>query len=305
MVLGLVAGIAVPGAAGADALASPNSLDGRDATEVVDLFGVPARTIDSNGLVSVDGLGLPEVDIASAAGNVFTFGLPATLAPTPFVVDSATSTLTAVDGTHAVVIEELGLNSFRAVIVMKNAEAPSEYRFDLGLPSGWTVAAATSGEVIVSNNNGGEVGRVALPWADDANGTAMDTRFEVVGTSIVQTINTDGATFPVVADPSFQGDCGTVTCTVRLDRAQTKNARDASQLVGAAATICGVLSGGTLAIVCGAAILPASIVLATFAGRYYGDGNCLGIRFNKYPVPPLVTFVGWPTQVKYGEYNCK
>ena len=33
MALGLVAGIAVSGAAGADALASPNKLDGREVTE--------------------------------------------------------------------------------------------------------------------------------------------------------------------------------------------------------------------------------------------------------------------------------
>jgi hypothetical protein len=29
------------------------------------------------------------------------------------------------------------------------------------------------------------------------------------------------------------------------------------------------------------------------------------MRFNKSPVPLFVTFVGWPTEVKYGEYNCK
>jgi hypothetical protein len=29
------------------------------------------------------------------------------------------------------------------------------------------------------------------------------------------------------------------------------------------------------------------------------------MRFNKYPVPLVLTFVGWPTEVKYGQYNFK
>jgi hypothetical protein len=29
------------------------------------------------------------------------------------------------------------------------------------------------------------------------------------------------------------------------------------------------------------------------------------MRFNKYPVLLVLTFVGWPTEVKYGEGNFK
>lgn len=110
----------------------------------------------------------------------------------------------------------------------------------------------------------------------------------------------------MVADPAFQGDCGDVTCTVRLDRAQTKNARDVGGLIAIAGGLCAAVSGGTLAAACAAAVAPAAGVLAVAANRYYDNGNCLGVRFIKYPLPwPFPVVVAWPTEVKFGDYNCK
>lgn len=41
----------------------------------------------------------------------------------------------------------------------------------------------------------------AAPWSVDANGVELPTRYEVVGTSLVQVVDTTGAAFPVVSDP--------------------------------------------------------------------------------------------------------
>ena len=101
---------------------------------------------------------------------------------------------------------------------------------------------------------------------------------------------------------TFQGDCGRVTCTVRLDRAQTRNARDAGGVIGIAAGVCGVFSGGTLALVCGAAVAPAAGVIGLAANRFYEQGDCLQIKFTKpgLPGPRLA----WPGSVKRGTRNC-
>jgi hypothetical protein len=99
---------------------------------------------------------------------------------------------------------------------------------------------------------------------------------------------------------TFQGDCSWVTCTIRLNRAATRNARDASWLIGAAAGACAVVTEGAGAVVCGAAIAPAAVVLAVAAGRYYESGDCLGIKFTHPPVPS----VAWPSSVEHGTHNC-
>ena len=105
------------------------------------------------------------------------------------------------------------------------------------------------------------------------------------------------------ASPPFQGDCGHLTCTVRLDRAQTRNARDAYAVIGIAAGACGAISAGTLAVACGAAVAPSAGLLALAAARFYEQGDCLQIKFTKHPGPAGVR-AAWPGAVKRGTRNC-
>jgi hypothetical protein len=103
-----------------------------------------------------------------------------------------------------------------------------------------------------------------------------------------------------VSTRKFQGDCGWFTCTIRLNRAATRSARDAGWLISAAAGMCAVLASGPGAVVCGAAVAPAAVGLAVFAGRYWEEGNCLGIKLTHPPIPPRA----WPSKVRRGKYNC-
>ncbi|MFC7533231.1 hypothetical protein [Actinoplanes sp. GCM10030250] len=126
--------------------------------------------------------------------------------------------------------------------------------------------------------------------------------------SAITTLMTTGAMVVISppaaqASPPFQGDCGHLTCTVRIDRAQTRNARDAGAVIGIAAGACGVFSAGTLAVVCGGAVAPAAGLLALAAARYYEQGDCLQIKFTKYPGPGGVR-AAWPGAVKRGTRNC-
>jgi hypothetical protein len=105
------------------------------------------------------------------------------------------------------------------------------------------------------------------------------------------------------ASPPFQADCGNVTCTVRFDRAQTRNARDAGAVIGIAAGACGVFSAGTLAVVCGGAVAPAAGLVALAAARFYEQGDCLQIKFTKHPGPGGAR-AAWPGAVKRGTRNC-
>ena len=196
-------------------------------------------------------------------------------------------------------VQPLVSGGVRMMVVANSASSPTEYRFTMGDPGAVTLKLEVSGGVSVADASGGDVGYVAPPWAQDANGKAVPTSFTVDGNTLVQHVNHKGAAYPVVADPSFQGDCGYVTCTLRLNRAMTKNARDAGAIIGIAAGACATFSG-PVAIVCGAAIAPAAGITAVLAARYYDDGDC--IKFKFYPVPP--TGAAIPERLDHGTYNC-
>lgn len=94
-----------------------------------------------------------------------------------------------------------------------------------------------------------------------------------------------------------QADCGWVTCTVRLSRDLTRQARDLGRLLQIGATLCARFSG-LVGAICWGAVLPAASLLAEFASRYYNNGNCLGMRFN------LLGPAAWPVEVRRGTYDC-
>lgn len=48
------------------------------------------------------------------------------------------------------------------------------------------------------------VGQIDKPWASDATVAAVATQYRVEGDALIQSITpTDGATYPIVADPSL------------------------------------------------------------------------------------------------------
>ncbi|MDE0572172.1 hypothetical protein ON058_01940 [Demequina sp. B12] len=132
------------------------------------------------------------------------------------------------------------------------------YRFD-----GLTPEVNDDGSVtlVASSEDGGvqfEVGSVDAPWAADADGSPLATRYVVDGEALRQEVTTDSTTrFPVTADPAFQGDCGIVTCTIRFDRAYTKRIRDfggsVGAMVGVLVTAAGSIGGPVGVAVAGAA----------------------------------------------------
>ena len=54
---------------------------------------------------------------------------------------------------------------------------------------------------MVSSRNGQELARLGKPWAHDARGVTLPTRYTLTGTHLVQHVDIRNATFPVVADP--------------------------------------------------------------------------------------------------------
>ncbi|WP_062212152.1 hypothetical protein [Demequina oxidasica] len=150
-------------------------------------------------------------------------------------------------------------------------------------------------------------GAIAAPWASDADGVALETQYRVEGNTVVQDVTVDERTvFPVVADPSFQGDCGIVTCTMRFNRAYTlkisKFGSDAGKMIAlviALGASVGGVPGAAAGAFAGGIVAARTSIFSTQAKDFYSNGNCFGIKF--YPG----TTTSWGTQVKRYTYNCR
>lgn len=96
----------------------------------------------------------------------------------------------------------------RALLTINKADAAQEYRFDLHLPDGAVTKQLDDGNVLILASGGGEdaeiIGAFDAPWAEDANGKAVETTYRVEGGALVQSVAFDReSAFPIVADPQM------------------------------------------------------------------------------------------------------
>ena len=90
---------------------------------------------------------------------------------------------------------------FAALLLIDSHEAPAKYRFENAVPDGHTPELQPDGSVRFFDSDGNESGGVASPWAIDANGEEVPTRYTLDGTALIQVVDHEGAAYPVVADP--------------------------------------------------------------------------------------------------------
>ncbi len=121
--------------------------------------------------------------------------MPGEFAPTGLKVVSD------VDDATVVVFEAIDKLSLAALVVIENADAPDEYRFENAVPDALTAILQPDGSVQFFDENGAVSGGIAAPWAIDADGRNIVTSYSLDGTTLVQTVDHDGAAYPVVADP--------------------------------------------------------------------------------------------------------
>jgi hypothetical protein len=91
----------------------------------------------------------------------------------------------------------------RTLVTLRDADAPTEYRFPLSLPADATTEHLEDGSILVSR---GEeyLGTFDAPWAKDARGEAVPTEYRIEDGALVQTVRPGpNTTFPVVADPAW------------------------------------------------------------------------------------------------------
>lgn len=131
------------------------------------------------------------------------------------------------DSGDAVAVQTLEDGSTRIQTVIGSAASAHEFGYRM---DGYLPYQSDTGEVIFVSADG-EYVPVAAPWATDANGAQVETRYEVRGDELFQIITADESTvYPVVADPSWQW-YGPIW-GMKLTRAETSRVRDYAAALG-------------------------------------------------------------------------
>ncbi len=155
---------------------------------------------DTDGMVTITGtipvsIGLPDTTSADA------------------VKDSSGTVVYANEESSTDVAVQPTTGGVRALVVIKDASAPREYRFPVVGPEGSRLVPADellgadyiTGEVFLVAEDGQSVlGTFDPAWAKDANGQPVPSHYRVEGRDLVQVVDfTADTAFPVVADPSW------------------------------------------------------------------------------------------------------
>jgi hypothetical protein len=85
---------------------------------------------------------------------------------------------------------------------LADQSAANAFTFSVDVAGGANLALRADGGIDVSQN-GKVVGALDAPWATDANGTNTKTFFTLDGINVTQHIDTTGASYPIVADPTW------------------------------------------------------------------------------------------------------
>ncbi|WP_152970202.1 hypothetical protein [Frigoribacterium sp. RIT-PI-h] len=94
--------------------------------------------------------------------------------------------------------------SVQVLTVISSATAPHTFAYPVTLPENSSIALNESGGVSIILTDGTELSGFDAPWAIDAKGASVPTRFELSGTTLTQVVEpTSSTAYPVVADPRY------------------------------------------------------------------------------------------------------
>lgn len=119
---------------------------------------------------------------------------------------------------------------FRMMAVLTD-QSQTAVDFPMSLPVGAEVKVLPDGSAVVFRERVGpqagrggveQFGTIGKPWASDARGKALATSYTYAGGVLTQRVDTAGATFPVVADPTVdRGYYWTPVYYIKWTRAET------------------------------------------------------------------------------------
>jgi hypothetical protein len=164
--------------------------------------------------------------------------------------------------------------------------------FDVSLPTGLKLVQVGNAVEIRDTTGQVTVGQFKAPWALDANNRNLPTHYTVEGNSVVQTIDTRGAAYPVVADPWV-----TLGWNIYLHlEPWFQKTLLGSGVDGAARIISGLICvasivGGPAVLACFGVMAAAAYALWSVIDHYWNPTRVLVLKFAW--CCPLGRFNGW------------
>ena len=185
-------------------------------------------------------------------------------------------------------MQSLSDGSLRAAVSITDASALTDYSYTLTLPYGVSPVLNDAGGVDLIRTIRAEdevshivVGGLERPWATDANGDWVATRYTVNGNTVTQHVAFSSDTaFPIVADPHvlwhWYGP------GLKFNRTETGGIRNRAAAAALFAAICAFTGPETLGITCGVSGAELGAVAAV-ASNAYGDHKCLELLWGFVP----------------------
>ena len=144
--------------------------------------------------------------------------------------------------------------------------------------------------------------RRAAPWAKDARGRSLRTSYKLEGSNLVQLVETRGAAFPVIADPTAYPVCGYLSCSIFFSRSTTRDIAAGTPweiFAGVAASACFRIPNPVAAGVCAGAVAVYSVTGYLTAQQAARNRACLKLTV------PYSTPYNLPTWGTSNTSNCR
>lgn len=226
----------------------------------------------------------------SGSAGALKVGLPVTRSAGAAVGTSAGTVVYPDASSTADVAVQSIADGARILVTLDDASAPREYRFPLTLPPGAKITPKgdASGELEITTDQDGTtvvIGNVAAPWAKDAAGAAVKTRYRLDGTTIVQVLEPAAdAAYPIVADPSVSAGW---VIYVRYKKNEVRDKLDyVSNQSMFAAFLCAPVARLTAlgAALCAGGLGTSYSGLASEWRSAYHEGKCMEVKWS-YVLP--------------------
>jgi hypothetical protein len=196
------------------------------------------------------------------------------------------------DGKNLRTLVQEPTDGVAALAVLEDGQSSAV--FNGMLPAGSTVTPTAGGDHQVLTPDGTRL-TVKAPWARDAAGKSLPTSYTFAPGQITQNVDTAGATFPVVADPSVSFGWRVY---VRYSAAEVRD-----QVTGWRGTLndkakytallCLAIPNVIASWACAAFVYDASASIVGTAQTAAAQGRGMEIQYSSYPTPgiPLTWFV--------------
>lgn len=199
---------------------------GEIATPTVQTSGDLAATTDDGAVVTIPTSGDGTVDINAPGMALLSLGLPSVDTKSAEVAADGTVVYASADATSAgMAVEVLDEGTVSIQTVIGSASGRHSFTYTLATDTVPMLRADGGVDLVVSVSDGAQVvvGAVETPWAVDANGAPVNTRYVVSGSTFTQIVEPGPATvYPVVADPTYGHTYGMPT--IYLNKAETRTA---------------------------------------------------------------------------------